>query len=188
MTGVATSNGQLDQSKTKKPTLTNLQPSIKTISLRLLQYLLDSLKVTTDARALPWQLVIKLWFYEEFHSHCEPPVWLPPKRLPCGVWIRMVGEMCGAHYIIDSYSRKPHKSQRSKAPLKQKPRCVTAAGLLIFNRQLAYASVRLKVVTNTSSIQTSASSFNTSRIVGLAVVVANIQRRALGQRISCSEA
>ncbi|MGH8859386.1 MAG: BrnA antitoxin family protein, partial [Polaromonas sp.] len=40
----------LDWSKAKKATLPNLKPTTKTISLRLPQHLLDSIKIAANAR------------------------------------------------------------------------------------------------------------------------------------------
>ena len=44
------STDYLDWSKAKKATLPNLKPTTKTISLRLPQHLLDSIKVAANAR------------------------------------------------------------------------------------------------------------------------------------------
>ncbi len=43
----------LDWSKAKKFTLPNLKPTTKTISLRLPQHLLDSIKIAANARDVP---------------------------------------------------------------------------------------------------------------------------------------
>jgi predicted DNA binding CopG/RHH family protein len=55
------STDHLDWSKAKKATLPNLKPTTKTISLRLPQHLLDSLKVAANARDVPYQSLIKVW-------------------------------------------------------------------------------------------------------------------------------
>jgi predicted DNA binding CopG/RHH family protein len=59
----------LDWSKAKKVTLPNLQPTTKTISLRLPQHLLDSIKVAANARDVPYQSLIKVWLQEKLHAH-----------------------------------------------------------------------------------------------------------------------
>ena len=59
----------LDWSKAKKVTLPNLKPTTKTISLRLPQHLLDSIKVAANARDVPYQSLIKVWLQEKLHSH-----------------------------------------------------------------------------------------------------------------------
>ena len=62
------STDHLDWSKAMKATLPNLKPTTKTISLRLLQHLLDSLKVAANARDVPYQSLIKVWLQEKLHS------------------------------------------------------------------------------------------------------------------------
>ena len=63
------STEHLDWSQAKKVTLANLKPTTKTISLRLPQHLLDSLKVAANARDVPYQSLIKVWLQEKLHSH-----------------------------------------------------------------------------------------------------------------------
>ncbi len=63
------STEHLDWSKAKKVMLPNLKPSTKTISLRLPQHLLDSLKVAANARDVPYQSLIKVWLQEKLHKH-----------------------------------------------------------------------------------------------------------------------
>ena len=59
----------LDWSKATKVKLPNLKPTTKTISLRLPQHLLDSLKVAANARDVPYQSLIKVWLQEKLHNH-----------------------------------------------------------------------------------------------------------------------
>ena len=63
------STEHLDWSKATKSILPNLKPTTKTISLRLPQHLLDSLKVAANARDVPYQSLIKVWLQEKLHSH-----------------------------------------------------------------------------------------------------------------------
>ena len=63
------STEHLDWSQAKVATLPNLKPTTKTISLRLPQHLLDSLKVAANARDVPYQSLIKIWLQEKLHSH-----------------------------------------------------------------------------------------------------------------------
>jgi predicted DNA binding CopG/RHH family protein len=63
------STAHLDWSKARKATLPNLKPTTKTISLRLPQHLLDSLKVAANARDVPYQSLIKVWLQEKLRSH-----------------------------------------------------------------------------------------------------------------------
>ena len=58
----------LDWSKAKKVTLPKLKPTTKTISLRLPQHLLDSIKTATNARDVPYQSLIKVWLQEKLHK------------------------------------------------------------------------------------------------------------------------
>ena len=51
----------LDLSKAERAVLPNLKPSTKTISLRLPQGLLDSIKVEANKRDMPYQSLIKVW-------------------------------------------------------------------------------------------------------------------------------
>ncbi|MFN5027808.1 MAG: BrnA antitoxin family protein [Burkholderiales bacterium] len=62
------STDHLDWSKAKKATLPNLKPTTKTISLRLPQHLLDSIKVEANSRDVPYQSLIKVWLQEKLHQ------------------------------------------------------------------------------------------------------------------------
>ena len=63
------STAHLDWAKAQKVRLPNLRPTTKTISLRLPQHLLDSIKVAANARDVPYQSLIKVWLQEKLHSH-----------------------------------------------------------------------------------------------------------------------
>ena len=63
------STAHIDWSKANKVSLPNLKPTTKTISLRLPQHLLDSIKVAANARDVPYQPLIKVWLQEKLHSH-----------------------------------------------------------------------------------------------------------------------
>jgi predicted DNA binding CopG/RHH family protein len=63
------SSAYVDWSKAKRATLPNLKPTTKTISLRLPQHLLDSLKAAANARDVPYQSLIKIWLQEKLQSH-----------------------------------------------------------------------------------------------------------------------
>ena len=58
-----------DWKKAKHVMLPNLKPTTKTISLRLPQHLLDSIKTAANARDVPYQSLIKVWLQEKLHSH-----------------------------------------------------------------------------------------------------------------------
>jgi predicted DNA binding CopG/RHH family protein len=58
-----------DWTKAARVVLPNLKPTTKTISLRLPQHLLDSIKTAANARDVPYQSLIKVWLKEKLHSH-----------------------------------------------------------------------------------------------------------------------
>ncbi|MEQ1600397.1 MAG: hypothetical protein HOP04_00530 [Methylophilaceae bacterium] len=58
----------LDWTKAQRIVLPNLKPSTKTISLRLPQHLLDSIKAAANSRDVPYQSLIKVWLQEKLHS------------------------------------------------------------------------------------------------------------------------
>ena len=62
------STEHLDWSKVKTVTLPNLKCTTKTISLRLPQHLLDSIKIAANARDVPYQSLIKVWLQEKLRS------------------------------------------------------------------------------------------------------------------------
>lgn len=62
------SSEHLDWSKAQQVSLPNLKPSTKTISLRLPQHLLDSIKTAANSRDVPYQSLIKVWLQEKLHS------------------------------------------------------------------------------------------------------------------------
>ena len=62
------STGHLDWSRAQKVTLPNLKPTTKTISLRLPQHLLDSIKNAANSRDVPYQSLIKVWLQEKLQS------------------------------------------------------------------------------------------------------------------------
>lgn len=59
----------LDWTKAQRAVLPNLKPSTKTISLRLPQHLLDSIKAAANSRDVPYQSLIKVWLHEKLHNH-----------------------------------------------------------------------------------------------------------------------
>ncbi|MDD5274152.1 MAG: BrnA antitoxin family protein [Methylovulum sp.] len=58
----------LDWGTAQRVVLPNLKPSTKTISLRLPQHLLDSIKAAANSRDVPYQSLIKVWLQEKLHS------------------------------------------------------------------------------------------------------------------------
>ena len=58
----------LDWSQAQQVVMPNLKPTTKTISLRLPQHLLDSIKAAANARDVPYQSLIKVWLQEKLHG------------------------------------------------------------------------------------------------------------------------
>ena len=58
----------VDWKKAKAVVFPNLQPTTKTISLRLPQHLLDSIKAAAHSRDVPYQSLIKVWLQEKLHE------------------------------------------------------------------------------------------------------------------------
>ena len=62
------STAYLDWKKSKLTVLPDLKPSTQTISLRLPQHLLDSIKKAANARDVPYQSPIKVWLQEKLQG------------------------------------------------------------------------------------------------------------------------
>ncbi len=63
------SSDYLDWTQAQKVFMPRLKPTTKTISLRLPQHLLDSIKIAANARDVPYQSLIKVWLQEKLHKH-----------------------------------------------------------------------------------------------------------------------
>ena len=59
------SSDYVDWTKAESVSLSNLKPSTKTISLRLPEGLLDSIKIEANKRDIPYQSLIKAWLAED---------------------------------------------------------------------------------------------------------------------------
>lgn len=62
------SSDYMDWDKAQTVVMPNLKPTTKTISLRLPQHLLDSIKAAANARDVPYQSLIKVWLQEKLHD------------------------------------------------------------------------------------------------------------------------
>ena len=62
------SSDYLDWNEAQPVVMPNLKPTTKTISLRLPQHLLDSIKAAANARDVPYQSLIKVWLQEKLHG------------------------------------------------------------------------------------------------------------------------
>ncbi|MCK4707385.1 MAG: BrnA antitoxin family protein [Gammaproteobacteria bacterium] len=58
----------LDWNQAQQIVMPNLKPTTKTISLRLPQHLLDSIKSAAHSRDVPYQSLIKVWLQEKLHD------------------------------------------------------------------------------------------------------------------------
>lgn len=62
------SSEYVEWNKAETVILPNLKPTTKTISLRLPQHLLDSIKSAAHSRDVPYQSLIKVWLQEKLHD------------------------------------------------------------------------------------------------------------------------
>lgn len=58
----------IDWTKAQKVVLTNLKPSVKTISLRLPESMLNGLKIIANKRDVPYQSLIKIFLAERLEE------------------------------------------------------------------------------------------------------------------------
>ena len=63
--GTHDSSDYVDWARAESVSLPNLKPSTKTISLRLPEGLLDSIKIEANKRDMPYQSLIKVWLAED---------------------------------------------------------------------------------------------------------------------------
>ena len=66
--------GRVDWSKAQKVTLPNLQPSVRTISLRLPESMLEELKLLANSRDVPYQSLIKVFLFERLQRELRKDV------------------------------------------------------------------------------------------------------------------
>ncbi|MFZ5699359.1 MAG: BrnA antitoxin family protein [Pseudomonadota bacterium] len=59
------SSEYVDWTKANRVVLQNLKPSTRTISLRLPEMLLDSIKMEANKRDIPYQSLIKAWLADD---------------------------------------------------------------------------------------------------------------------------
>ncbi len=67
----ADSADYVDWSKAKKAILPNLKPSLKTISLRLPEIMLEELKLLANKRDVPYQSLIKIFLSERLEKEIK---------------------------------------------------------------------------------------------------------------------
>jgi predicted DNA binding CopG/RHH family protein len=59
------SSDYVDWAQAKRVAMPNLKPSTRTISLRLPEMLLDSIKIEANKRDMPYQSLIKAWLADD---------------------------------------------------------------------------------------------------------------------------
>lgn len=62
------STDHIDWSKARKVTLPNLKPSLKTISLRLPEIMIEELKLLANRRDVPYQSLMKMFIAERIEQ------------------------------------------------------------------------------------------------------------------------
>lgn len=65
------SASQVDWSRARRVALPNLHPSVRTISLRLPESMLEALKVLANKRDVPYQSLIKIFLSERIRREIE---------------------------------------------------------------------------------------------------------------------
>jgi predicted DNA binding CopG/RHH family protein len=61
----------IDWKKAKKVVLPNLKPSVKTISIRLPEMMLEKLKLLANKRDIPYQSLLKIFLAERLKDELE---------------------------------------------------------------------------------------------------------------------
>ena len=61
-----------DTSSARQVTLPNLKPSVKTISLRLPEMMLEQLKLLANKRDVPYQSLLKMFLAERIEAELRP--------------------------------------------------------------------------------------------------------------------
>jgi predicted DNA binding CopG/RHH family protein len=67
----ADSSSYLDWSKARRAVFSNLKPSLKTISLRLPESMLDELKLLANKHDVPYQSLIKMFLAERINRELK---------------------------------------------------------------------------------------------------------------------
>ena len=61
----------IDWSKAKNITLSNLKPSVKTISIRLPEMMVEELKLLANKRDIPYQSLMKIYISEKVEEELQ---------------------------------------------------------------------------------------------------------------------
>ena len=66
------SNGYVDWGKSKRGLLSKLKPSLKTISLRLPESMIEEMKLLSNKRDVPYQSLMKVFLAERIRDELKP--------------------------------------------------------------------------------------------------------------------
>ena len=69
----ADSTQYVDWTKAKRVLFPNLRPSVKTISIRLPEWMIAELKALANKRDVPYQSLVKLFLAERLEEEFKPP-------------------------------------------------------------------------------------------------------------------
>ena len=61
----------IDWAKAKKVTLPNLKPSVKTISIRLPELMIEELKILVNKKDVPYQSLMKIFLAERIEQELQ---------------------------------------------------------------------------------------------------------------------
>jgi predicted DNA binding CopG/RHH family protein len=67
------STGYIDWSKAKRAVFPNLKPSLKTISVRLPQWMIEEMKTLANKRDVPYQSLMKVFLAERIEQERRRP-------------------------------------------------------------------------------------------------------------------
>ena len=65
------SSDYINWGKSKKAILSNLKPSVKTISIRFSEIMLEELKLLANKRDVPYQSLLKMFLAEKIEAELE---------------------------------------------------------------------------------------------------------------------
>ena len=69
--GKADSTGYIDWKRAKRVTFSKLKPSLRTISLRLPEMMIEELKLLANKMDVPYQTLIKIYLSERIRKELE---------------------------------------------------------------------------------------------------------------------
>ena len=116
----ADSTDYVDWSKTRRVLLPNIKPSLKTISLRLPELMIDELKLIANKKDVPYQSLIKIFLSErlskELNANLGRDRWMILIER-CGIGKASFGESTGVLLFpesLNTFSRSASKSSNKR--------------------------------------------------------------------------